>query len=326
MTRDKLAKMVNVIPKLAYYFTQDVYLGALITFKKKNKNPALLVDSYGRIVTYNRKAVANIFGTQAKFTDEHLSLMIPRISKLLSKDWAEYKELRPHDTFQFPFDEVPRLGTMEHSSEEDDKNPSNLEEQNSTRVRTLEAYFISPQTNPIPQESNSQSQNGQDQLSISELSQSIPKLSNRQPSLTQAQINWRKLRLLLSQSGGLKFGIIAISKQLVSNVKGLEKDPDRLKRVTIQVSRQNYQANLRFQEVSFLMIQKTSLKVPVFFGRFAENFPQHLAELLMISPTVLNSFYKINVYKKQLEMIESHLHSRNEVVIVRDHLADRTDV
>lgn len=302
---------MTVLPKIACFHTQDVYIGALIVVKKKNEHPVILVDRYGRIVTYNRKADDIIFHGEKKISEEELFLMVPRVCEFFQNSSEKY---------MYPQRSVPMVSNENIFYASEPQNNSRVKSQNSLgksdeapgpqdeTSETLEAYFIGPRPPESPQKAMPADHESQ-RVSSSSASAEFAalKLKSRSGSLSQAQLNWRKLRLLLSQTRGLKLYQHSFAQKLRENLKGVQRDPDRLRRVNVQLVKLKYQDSIELRELEFISVQKTSFKVQAFFREFTEHFPQELAELLMLSPPLLNSLYKLNVYKKQLEIIEKHI-------------------
>lgn len=82
VTKYNNLRLVNVIVKVEYYMTDDIYLCAILVPHKSNKHPMMLVDDNGLFICQNEKS-ETILGTSVNQFPYSLYCMMPGLFRLM---------------------------------------------------------------------------------------------------------------------------------------------------------------------------------------------------------------------------------------------------
>src|SRR3990167_2882197 len=87
---------VMVIPRMEVVFTQEIFIGGLISHRKKNAEPVIYSDTKGMVLGCNKVASRMIGGYPSPSS---LFLMCPRIKGMIEGEPEEHKQGPPGGTF-----------------------------------------------------------------------------------------------------------------------------------------------------------------------------------------------------------------------------------
>ena len=94
---ENISRSVMILPKIDYLMADDIYIGALITLRKKNAYPLIFTDVTGNIVGWNNLA-SKLISDKGPLNEGSLFAIYPRLFL------AYYPEM--HDVLLGPKDSV----------------------------------------------------------------------------------------------------------------------------------------------------------------------------------------------------------------------------
>lgn len=291
-SKRNISRSVVILPKLDYLMSDDIYIGALISVRKKNHYPLLFTDIAGKIVGWNNQAL-KVLSDKSTLSTESLFALYPRLFM------AYYPEVRrslmsKENTTQIQYEMLDNKNLDDLSSNENELTEFNMTTVGDLRANSSKEYDVFQfQMFSKTESINEDAMDSHDE-ETKPLSDSKNRLLNS---------NWAKFKSDLKTKDILPKTFKLVAELITLQRKAILKNLTKIVRVKISLETNHYQRHATLREISLQTIQKTSNRAKQFFRLFADNNPNLLMEVLMISPEALNTIYRICGYKHQLKAI-----------------------
>lgn len=301
-SRSGQTRSVMILPKLEYFLSDDIYVGALISIRKKNSYPLLYTDARGTIIGYNRLALKLINQGEA-INQGSLFAMFPRLFGI----YFPKKASTTNEPAVTTSDAGPVGGTEEFDNESSEKDQTTIGPNSilkasafhaSTRVVELFQFQMFGQTNTEVQEDLINTENS-------------PNLnySAQKPLDSHGGASWNRFKSAWTTRGMMSANFQNMFKMVSDNRKLLLDNLTKIVRVRASIETMHYQRHLVVKEIALQSVQRTSHRVQQFFKLFAKDQGSLLVDALLLSPESLNAIYKLSGYQAHLNMINNKLKS-----------------
>lgn len=291
-SKKNISRSVVILPKLDYLMSDDIYIGALISIRKKNHYPLLFTDIAGKIVGWNNQAL-KVLSDKSSLSTESLFAMYPRLFM------AYYPEIKRslmsnENTTQIQYEMLDNKNLDDLSSNENELTEFNMTTVGDLRANNSKVYDVFQfQMFSKTESINEDAIDSQDE-ETKPPADSKNRLSNS---------NWTKFKSDLKTKDIMPKTFKLVAELITQQRKAILKNLTKIVRVKVSLETNHYQRHATLREISLQTIQKTSNRAKQFFRLFAENNPNLLMEVLMISPEALNTIYRICGYKHQMKAI-----------------------
>ena len=328
-----------IIPKLDYLITDDIYIGAFITMRKKNNGPIVYTDVNGQIIGTNNQAIKAL-GEKSRIKPSSLFLMFPRLFQMYFPDLKNGLE-QPLPTSDNTVDKHPPNGIVHNIADAQvqvEKPVMTLAERNemmgiSGNLEKEEAelmadnnlyhdyhqgssysnvnmdFFHFPMfsatsakidTIDVPRAGVEDEESDTDEPKQQELN-SITSIIPNEP-----RDRWRSVKHHLKKGKGtfVQTGFKMVSKIMDIHRKRLLENMSKVFRVKANIETQYYQRNACIREIGMTSMRRPGNTTLQFFKVFAESRSPLLLDALMLSPDSLMLVFKLAYLFVKIRTVE----------------------
>ena len=259
VTKNNMLRMMNVIVKLEYFMTDDIYLSGIMIPHPRNEDILILSNQSGKVISMNQKA-QTLMGNGIKDNPYKLFLSIPLMIKYFyptTKNSLKYKKYSKQVTM------------------EDD----NLEQNFDLNVENFEAFLFNFMLN--------------EKLSTKGMIQEDRNGILKNFFKTESFTNDSKIKksefnpsLILPKHIRLLAGIISKNRHLISVL------PHHIYRAHISLETYQHRGDLSFKLIVIKKLEATGKRAKIFFRKASQNLMGDLGDIFLIKPNEMNNMCK----------------------------------
>ena len=277
ITRKGTVKSVMTIPKIEWLLLDSVMVGALISYRNKNRIPLVCTDQLGNMFGANTNA-QKMLSRNLSIKGSSVLLHIPGILPLYFPEFNSEKYLKMSSTVSKAanvYNQEPEKVSVDRSEYFSQRSYMELfifqlGQINTRSVSVAEEYSCKFSQQQTTEDSDS-SQN----------------LHQKSAGLVHSEI----VQFILSLNLAFK--------------KVFSKEEPVVHRGKLCFERMDYQQNISIIDISIEGMQSTDDKVRKFFKNFSKNAQHHFLQTLMVPPQALNLAFKLSACQQHLAVFTS---------------------